>query len=59
MIEKMYTVRMTSRALGLQERTIREWIRNGKINAVKYEGSRVWHIPENEIKRVARGDGKC
>lgn len=55
MQEKMFTIRETSRILGLRERTIREWIHREKLKAVKYTGGRMWHIPESEIQRVTEG----
>ena len=51
-MEKGYSVIQTAELLGVQARTIREWIRTGVIHAQKIEGSRRWVILESEIKRV-------
>lgn len=49
---KNYTIRQTSSMLGMSVRTIREWIRKGKMKAAKYPGSNIWRIPESEISRI-------
>jgi excisionase family DNA binding protein len=41
------TIREVADALGLKVRTIREWIRKGKIRAGKIGGH--WYIPIEEI----------
>lgn len=52
---KSYTIRQASSVLEMSVRTLREWVRNGKIKAVKYPGSNIWRIPESEITRVVGG----
>lgn len=54
-MERGYSVVETSKYLGIKVRTVREWIRLGKIHATKLEGSNRWVIMESEIKRI-RGD---
>lgn len=49
---KSYTVRQASSVLGMSVRTIREWIKNGKMRAAKYPGSNIWRIPTSEISRI-------
>ena len=44
------TVRQAAFILGLKVRTIREWIRKGKLRAEKGTDG-VWRIPEEEIYR--------
>lgn len=51
-MEKTYTIRQTSRILGMSVRTVREWVWQGKLRASKYPGSNMWRIPETEITRV-------
>lgn len=53
--EKMYNVRQTSNLLGIKVRTVREWIRNGKLKAGKYDVSNRWFVPESEIERLTNG----
>lgn len=55
-MEKHYSIRQASNLLGIKVRTVREWIRNGKLSAVKYGVSNRWFISEEEIKRVT-GNG--
>lgn len=47
----MYGLKDAANILGIKVRTIREWIRNGKIKAVKDENNWYWKIPESEIER--------
>lgn len=54
-MEKRYSIRQASELLGIKVRTVREWIRLGKIKATKYEVSNRWFISESEIKRL-RGE---
>lgn len=50
--ENRYSLRQASNLLGIKVRTIREWIRNGKIKAQKYEVSNRWFICQSEIDRI-------
>lgn len=49
---KNYNIRQTSNLLGIKVRTVREWIRQGKLKAQKYPVSNRWFITEDEIKRI-------
>lgn len=51
-MEKQYNIRQASELLGIKVRTVREWIRNGKLKADKYECSNRWFVSEGEIKRI-------
>lgn len=51
-MENMYSISQASKLLGIKIRTVREWIKKGKLNATKYEASNRWFISESEIKRV-------
>lgn len=51
-MEKMFTIRDTAVLLGMQVRTARQWVRDGKIKGVKFAGSNRWKVSETEIKRV-------
>lgn len=58
---QMYSLRHAAELLGVKTRTMRAWVHNGKIEAVKYPGSERWYVTEDEIERV-RGenlDKKC
>ena len=52
---KYYTVRQASEILGLRVRTIREWIKLGRIKAVKLGGSNRWFISHDEIAHLVNG----
>lgn len=54
-IEKTYNIRQAADLLGIKVRTVREWIRLGKLNGTKYDCSNRWFISESEIKRL-RGE---
>lgn len=54
-MEKFYNIKNTADALGLKVRTVRQWIRDGKIKAQKYPSSNRWYITEEEIGRIQNG----
>ena len=58
MIEKSYTIKEVALLLGVKVRTIREWIKTGKIHAIKYGKTKksAWYILEHEIERIQRGE---
>lgn len=51
-MERNYSLKQAADILGLKVRTVREWVRLGKINAQKYDCSNRWFISESEMKRV-------
>lgn len=53
--EKNYNIVKTAELLGIKVRTVRQWIRDGKLKAVKYDVSNRWFIPESEIRRLKEG----
>jgi predicted site-specific integrase-resolvase len=55
-VEKFYSIRQTSELLGIKVRTVREWIRKGKLKAQKYDVSNRWFIAEGEIQRLRNGN---
>lgn len=50
---KGYSVPMAADALGITDRTVRQWIRDGKMKARKISGSRRWLIDSEEIARLS------
>lgn len=48
---ELYKLKDASKMLGLQVRTLREWIKLGKIKAIKLEGCPMWFISSEEIKK--------
>ena len=59
MESRNYSISGASEVLGVKVRTIRQWIRDGKIKAQKYSVSNRWFIPAEEIDRIqsTRSDG--
>ena len=51
----MYTLQQAADAIGIKVRTIREWVKSGKIRAVQSENRR-WYIDESEVKRCLHGN---
>jgi len=49
-MERHYTTREVCEILGIANRTLRRWIKEGKIRAVNIGGR--WRIPESEVKRI-------
>ena len=52
-MEKLLRVSEAAEKLGVGKSTIRLWIRQGRIRAVKI--GKLWRIPQSEIERLARG----
>ena len=50
-MENGYGIIEAAVRLGMKARTVREWIRNGKIKAHKNKSGK-WVIMENEIGRI-------
>lgn len=55
-MERGYSLNQTADLLGIKVRTVREWVRTGKIKAKKIVGSRRWIVMESEIKRLLGDD---
>lgn len=51
-IERKFGIVEAAKLLGIKPRTVREWIRNGKLKAQKPNGSYKWLISESEIDRL-------
>lgn len=50
--EKHYNLRDTALILGIKVRTVREWLKKGQLKAIKYDGGRMWFVPQSEIDRL-------
>lgn len=48
----MYTTREFADILKLNERTVRNWINDGKIKAVKLNSE--WRVSEEELERIKK-----
>ena len=51
-MEKAYNLNQAADLLGIKVRTIRVWVRTGKINAKQIPGTRRWIVLESEILRL-------
>ena len=49
-MERHYSTREVCEILGIANRTLRRWIKEGKVKAVNIGGR--WRIPESEVKRL-------
>ena len=49
-MERHYSTREVCEILGIANRTLRRWIKEGKIRAININGR--WRIPESEVKRI-------
>lgn len=54
-IEKHYNLLDAANILGVKVRTLRSWVRQGKVKATKYEISKRWFISESELKHIMSG----
>ena len=50
-MERQFNTEQTAKLLGIKVRTVREWIKTGKLKASKHEGSRIYVVFESEIER--------
>ena len=54
-MEKYYTPDQVAESLGVSAKTVREWLKNGKLQGTKL-GPRLWRISESDVEKfVARG----
>lgn len=54
-MEQYYNIRAAAQLLGMAVRTVRQWVKEGKIKAVQYRLRGKWYIPESEINRIRSG----
>lgn len=52
MEEKMYSLRQVAQILGVKIRTLRSWVIQNKVHAIKYPNSNRWYVSEIELKRI-------
>lgn len=50
--EQVFTVGEAAQRLGLKVRTVRQWLRDGKIKSVRTENGWNVRIPESELSRL-------
>lgn len=49
----MYSLRQTAAKIGVQTRTIRRWLVQGKIKGEQNPISKRWYFTEEEVSRIA------
>ena len=47
-----FTLRQTAELLNVKVRTVRQWIRDGKMEATHIDGSRKLYVTSKEIGRI-------
>lgn len=52
--EPMYRIRQVAAMLNFTERAVRQWVADGKIQAVKIMSE--WRIPASEVERLKKGE---
>lgn len=57
-MEQGYTLLEVADLLGLKVRTIRQWVHDGKIRAVKPQGAKQWIVFESELRRLQNNADK-
>lgn len=55
MSERHYSLKDAAQILGIKIRTARQWVHDGKMQAVKYSGMNRWYVTESEIRRLKEG----
>lgn len=53
-MEKGYNLREVALLLGIKIRTVRYWVKIGRIKAKKIANSNRWVVMESEVKRLLR-----
>ena len=53
-----YDIRQVANRLGVRTRTVREWIRQGKLKGFKYGISNKWFVSAEELDRI-EGSKRC
>jgi excisionase family DNA binding protein len=52
---KLYSVKDLNESLGVNERTVREWFRRGRIKGVKIGTE--WHVTEENLGKFLNAEG--
>lgn len=55
MAKKYYKLLDAANLMGIKIRTARQWLKDGRLNAIKYPNSNRWYVEEAEILRI-RGE---
>lgn len=50
----MKTIKEVAKILNFKERTVRQWLVDGKIKGVKIMGE--WRVPKEEVQRLMKGE---
>jgi len=55
-MEKLMKVSEVAKILNVSRHTVLNWIRKGKMKAIRLPGGR-YRIPESEVRRILEGGG--
>ena len=53
-MQEFYTIKEIAKILGFKERSVRQWVVDGKIKAIKVFSE--WRIPKEELERLKKGE---
>jgi excisionase family DNA binding protein len=53
-LEKYYNLGEVANLTGYKPRTLRAWIKNGKMKAKKMPDGRLWLVKEKELRRIMK-----
>ena len=54
--ERGYSLKDVADILGYKVRTMRQWVHDGKMKAVKPAGGKQWMVLESEVRRLQNGN---
>ena len=55
-MEKGYRLTDVAEATGMEVRTVRQWVHDGKLKATKIPGTKCWVVKESEMRRLQDGE---
>lgn len=53
-MKEYYTIKEFAEIFGVTERTVRQWIKEEKVNFIKIVGS--WRISKEEVEKLKKGE---
>ena len=56
MEQKYFTLNDTAKILGIKPRTLRAWVRNGKMPSHKYPGTNRYYFTKEEIEVIGNAN---
>lgn len=53
-MQELFSIKQVAEMLGFKERAVRQWVKDGKIKAIKVFSE--WRIPKEELERLKKGE---